>query len=256
MVPNLDEIRILICIPLLLYSCYSDLKTRRVSNKLWLPLVGIGVILAFVDFITYGPDFLIQFALSVILLSVFAYLLFKINAFGGADAKAIITLSILVPTFPSFELFGCTIPLTGVPPLNLFAFSAFGNAVLLTVVVPVSLFVYNAIHLSPKELAETPLYSFIGYKLEITKLKNRHIRLIQDFIEQNDGVIQKFRFNGVQIDDALIEKLQHLAKDGKIPEKVWVMPGLPFMISLTVGFATALIYGDLVYLMTAHMLGM
>jgi len=256
MVPNLDEIRILICVPFLLYSCYSDFKIRRVPNKLWLPLIGIGVILAFVDFYVHGMAFLVRFVASVALLSALAYLFFEIGAFGGADAKALITLSILVPTFPSFELFGHALPLAGIPPLNLFAFSAFGNAVLLTVVVPVSLFVYNATHLSPKELAETPLYSFIGYKLEITKLKNRHIRLIQDFIEQNEGVVPKFRFNGVQIDDALIEKLQRLSKDGKVPEKVWVMPGLPFMISLTVGFATALIYGDLAYLMTAHILGM
>jgi len=255
MVMNLDGIRILICIPFLVYSCYSDFKIRRVPNKLWLPMIGIGVILAFVDFITYGPDFFIHFAFSVVLLSAFAYLLFKINAFGGADAKAIITLSILIPTFPSFVLFGRALPLTGIPPLNLFAFSAFGNAVLISLVVPIALFIYNLTQ-NPEEVIEKPLYSFIGYKSEISKLKNRHIRLIQDFVEQDDRVVPRFRFNGVQIDDALIERLQHLSKEGKIPEKVWVMPGLPFMISLTVGFATALIYGDIIYLITLCMLGM
>lgn len=255
MVMNLDGIRILICIPFLIYSCYSDFKTRRVPNKIWLPMIGIGVILAFVDFITYGPDFFIHFAFSVVLLSVFAYLLFKIKAFGGADAKAIITLSILIPTFPSFVLFGHALPLTGIPPLNLFAFSTLGNAVLLSLVVPIALFIYNLTQ-NPEEVIEKPLYSFIGYKSEISKLKNRHIRLIQDFVEQDDRVVPRFRFNGVQIDDALIERLRRLSKEGKIPEKVWVMPGLPFMISLTVGFATALIYGDIIYLITLCMLGM
>ncbi len=255
MAMNLDGIRILICIHLLVYSCYSDFKTRRVPNKIWLPMIGIGVILAFVDFITYGPDFFIHFAFSVVLLSVFAYLLFKINAFGGADAKAIITLSILIPTFPSFVLFGRALPLTGIPPLNLFAFSALGNAVLLSLVVPIALFIYNLTQ-NPEEVIEKPLYSFIGYKSEISKLKNQHIRLIQDFVEQDDRVAPRFRFNGVQIDDALIERLRRLSKEEKIPEKVWVMPGLPFMISLTVGFATALIYGDIIYLITLCMLGM
>jgi len=80
--------------------------------------------------------------------------------------------------------------------------------------------------------------------------------LIQDFIEQDDKVISKFRFNGVEIDDALIERLQRFVQDGKIPKKIWVMPGLPSMIAFAIGFATAVIYGDLVYLMTAHMLGM
>ncbi|MDI6888954.1 MAG: A24 family peptidase C-terminal domain-containing protein [Methanocellales archaeon] len=256
MAPNLDEIRILVCIPFLLYSCYSDFKTRRVPNKIWMPLFSVGAILALLDFYTHGTDFLMRFALSVTLLSTLAYPLFKINAFGGADAKAIIALSILVPTFPSFGLLGYDLPLTGIPPLNLFAFSAFGNAVLLTLVVPVSLFIYNLTRLSPEELAEKPPYLFIGYKSEISKLKNRHIRLIQDFIEQNGNVIPKFRFSGVRVDDALIERLQRLSKDGKIPEKVWVMPGMPFMISLSVGFAITMVYGDLVYLITAHMLGM
>ncbi len=256
MAPNLDEIRILICIPFLLYSCYSDFKTRRVTNKIWPPMIGIGVVLAILNFHTHGTYFLMRFALSVTVLSALAYLLFKINAFGGADAKAIIALSILVPTFPSFELFGRTLPLTGIPPLNLFAFSAFGNAVLLTLVVPVALFIYNLTRLSPREWTGKPSYLFIGYKSEISKLKNRHIRLIQDFIEQNGKVVPKFRFSGVQVDDALIEKLQRLSRDGKIPEKVWVMPSMPFVVSLAIGFATAIIYGDLIYLITAHMLGM
>lgn len=246
---DIGVMRILGCIPFLLYACYSDLKIRRVSNQVWVPMMGIGVVLAFLDFIDHGLISLLNFGLSVVPLSVFVYMLFRTGAFGGADAKAIIALSIVVPTFPSIGLLGHSLPLAGIPPLNLFAFSTFVNAIILTSVVPLSIFIYNLVHLNRGELTERPAYLFLGYKSKISELKDRrHVMLMENYIEQDDGVIRKFSRRGITIDGEVVGTLQRFVKEGKIPEKVWITPRLPFMISLTLGFITAVLYGDLAYL--------
>ncbi len=247
---DIGVMRILVCIPFLLYACHSDLKNRRVSNQVWLPLIGIGVVLALLDFIDRDFISFLKFGLSVMLISTFVYLLFKMGAFGGADAKAIISLSIVVPTFHSIGLFGHSIPLAGIPPLNLFAFSTFGNALILTSIVPLSIFIYNLVHLSRDELLEKPAYPFLGYKSKISELKNqRHVRLMENYVEQG-----KFSRRGIGIDEEVVETLQRLVKKGKIPEKVWITPSLPFMIPLTLGFITAVLYGDLIYLIIMRIL--
>ena len=252
---DIGMMRILACIPFLLYACHSDLKNRRVSNQVWLPMIGIGVVLALLDFIDRGFISFLNLGLSVMLISAFVYVLFKMGAFGGADAKAIISLSIVVPTFHSIRLFEHSIPLAGIPPLNLFAFSTFGNALILTSVIPFSIFIYNLVHLNRDELLEKPAYLFLGYKSKISELKNRqHIRLMENYVEQGDRVIRKFSRRGIAIDEEVVETLQRLVKKGKMPEKIWITPSLPFMVPLTLGFITAAVYGDLIYLIIIRIL--
>ncbi|ATZ60695.2 MAG: A24 family peptidase C-terminal domain-containing protein [Methanosarcinales archaeon Met12] len=253
---DIGVMRILVCIPFLLYACYSDLKNRRVSNLVWLPMIGVGAVLALLDFIDHGFISLLNFGLSVMLISAFAYVLFKMGAFGGADAKAIISLAIVVPTFHPIRLFEHSIPLAGIPPLNLFAFSTFGNALILTSVVPFFVFIYNLVHLNRDEMMEKPAYLFLGYKSKISELKNRrHIRLMENYVEEGGRVIRKFSRRGIAIDEEVVETLQRFAKEGKIPERIWITPGLPFMIPLTLGFITAVVYGDFIYLIIISILG-
>ena len=245
----LNIIRILVCIPFLLYACYSDLRIRKVPNRTWHLMIIIGIILAFMDILNQGIGFLVRFSLSVIFFSAFAYMLFRIKVLGGADAKAIIALSIAIPTFP-------LVPLKGIPFLNLFVFSVFGNAILLMLIVPLLIFFYNLTQLSRDEVKERLFCSFLGYKSKISELRNRHIKLIESYTEQDGNIIRRFVPRGVDTDDETMRRLQQFAKDRKIPDKVWVTPGLPFMIPLTLGFIIALVYGDLMYLILSHLVRM
>jgi len=182
---------------------------------------------------------------SVVSVYVVVYILFRLNAFGGADAKALIALSFLLPVFPDIGLFGCELPLNGVPPLNIFAFSTLVNAVLLTLVVPLGILAYNLATLSLHEIMENPLYLFIGYRCKISGLKGRHIKLIEDYVCEDGKIKKKFTKSGVVIDDSTLKRLEQLASEGLIGEQVWVTPGLPFMIPITAGFVSAIIYGDM-----------
>ena len=210
-----------------------------------------GVFFVLYDISTSGISYLFRLLLSAGFIFVFVYILFQIGTFGGADAKSLMLLSIILPAYPAFQAYGYTFPLNK-SLIDLFAFGIFGNAVLLTIVVPVGLAVYNLIKMGLK--IDNPLYIFIGYKTEVSQLANKHVRLIQDFEEINGEVKLSYKRGGTEIDENVIKKLKKLSEKGLIKDEIWVTPKLPFMISITIGFFVAIFYGDLIFELTKYIL--
>jgi archaeal preflagellin peptidase FlaK len=250
----LDILKILFCTPFLLYSCYSDIKTRRVTNKLWLMMLAGGSLFIAYDIWFYGIDYLFRMLVSTGLIFIFVYLLFQIGVFGGADAKSLIVLSLFFPSYPDFSLFGYDFPLNEPLPLfsNLFAFGIFENAVLLTIVVPLILAIYNVSKMGLH--IDKPLYAFIGYKTRISELSNKkHIRMIEGFEKINDSIKFYFKRGGLEIDDNVMNELKKMYDNGLIKD-IWVTPGLPFMIPITLGFYVSIFYGDLITELTKYII--
>ena len=131
--PIIDLFRVIYCTPFLLYSCYTDVLTRRVSNQVWKIMLVGGALFVIYDLLNGGLPALFKVALSGGIIFIFVYILFQLGGFGGADAKSLIVLAIIIPVYPVIELLGLTFPHQGVPLIDLFAFSVFGNAVLLTI---------------------------------------------------------------------------------------------------------------------------
>ena len=247
----LDILKIIFCTPFLLYSCYSDIKTRRVSNKVWLVMLAGGAFFVLYDISTYGISYILRLLISAGFIFVFVYFLFQFGIFGGADAKSLIVLSIILPAYPKLEAFSYTFPLNK-PIIDLFAFGIFGNAVVLTIVVPVGLAVYNVMKMGIH--IDNPLYIFIGYKTKISELANKHIKLIQNFEVVNGEVKFRFKRGGVEINDTVISELKALSERELIKDEVWVTPGLPFMIPIALGFFVAVFYGDLIFELTKYLI--
>lgn len=247
----LDLLKVLFCTPFLLYSCYSDIKTRRVTNKLWIVMLAGSVVFVFYDILTKGTSYLLHLFLSAGLIFVLVYILFQLGTFGGADAKSLIVISIILPSYPAFSAFGFDLPLNR-PLLDLFSFGILGNAVLLTIVVPLGLAIYNISRMGLH--IDNPLYIFIGYKSRISDLADKHIKLIQSFEEENGKVEFRFRRGGVEINDEVVTELRTLSEKGMIKDEVWVTPGLPFMIPITLGFFVAVFYGDLITELTKYLI--
>jgi preflagellin peptidase FlaK len=176
------------------------------------------------------------------------YILFQLGAFGGGDAKGLIVLSILFPSYPVFNISGRIYPLFGLPPIGLFTFTIFGNALLLTTLVPLGMFCYNLLHFSP-EMIKNPLYMFIGYRTEISSLKNKkHLGLLEKFeLDENGSLKRGFARAGLNFDADQRPELEEYLKKGLIEKDIWVTPGLPFMLSITAGFITAVVFGDLIF---------
>jgi len=103
----------LLAVPFFGYVAWLDIRTRRVSNRTWLPLVALAVALLVWDLlrVTTGDvdpvvrqNFLVRTAISIGFVVPLAYLFWRIGGFGGADAKAFFVVALLFPVFPSYEL--------------------------------------------------------------------------------------------------------------------------------------------------------
>lgn len=247
----LDILKVLFCIPFLLYSCYSDIKTRRVTNRLWIVMLAGGAFFVLYDIMTKGTSYIIFLFLSAGSIFILVYILFQIGTFGGADAKSLIVISIILPAYPVIQTFGQNFPLNK-PLIDLFAFGILGNAVLLTIVVPLGIAAYNIFRMGLK--IDNPLYIFIGYKCRISNLADKHIKLIQSYEEENGKIIFRFKRGGVEINEDVISELKALSNKGLIKDEVWVTPGLPFMIPITLGFFVAVFYGDMITELTKYLI--
>lgn len=131
-----DLLRLLV-VPGFAWAAYRDVRTRRVPNRLWPPLVAIGVIalvwevwntlpLAGLD----GRLLLIRVGFAIGFLVPFAFLAYRMGAFGGADAKALMTLAVCFPTYPIYFLPSVALPLVPTT-LRVMAMTALTNAVLI-----------------------------------------------------------------------------------------------------------------------------
>jgi preflagellin peptidase FlaK len=237
----LDILKILFCTPFLLYACYSDIKKRSVTNNVWLIMLAGSIFFILYDTSKYGISYLLTLFISAGFIFILAYLSFQLGLFGGADAKSLIVLSMILPTYPAFQAFGYALPLNK-PLYDIFTLSVFGNAALLTIIVPIGLAAYNITKMGWH--IDHPAYIFIGYKTKISGLANKHIRLIEAFEDGKDQF--RFKPGGVEINEKTIRQLENLEESGIIKNEVWVTPGLPFMISITAGFFMAAFYGDLI----------
>lgn len=244
----IEILKILFTVPFLLYSCYSDLKARRVSNKVWKCMLGLGSVFVIYEIFTSGIPYLKALFLSGIIVYVALNILTYCHAFGGADANAFFVLSILFPLYPILHFSGETYPLLGRPLIGLFTFTVFGNALLLTILVPFGMFCYNLLHFSP-EMLKSPQYMFLGYMTNVSALKNKeHHALLEKFeADEKGGIKKKFTWTGLNFDANKKPELEEYVKKGLIGKKIWVTPGLPFILSITGGFITAVVFGDLIF---------
>ena len=111
----IEIIKILFTIPFLLYSCYSDIKARSVSNRVWKCMLIFGSVFVFYEILVDKIPYLKTLFLSGIIVFVSVYILFQLGAIGGGDAKGMIVLSILFPPLPYLPCIRSDLSPTGAP---------------------------------------------------------------------------------------------------------------------------------------------
>ncbi len=110
-----------------------DIKKRSVSNDVWLIMFAGSIFFILYDASMYGISYLLSLFISAGFVFMLVYIIFQLGLFGGADAKSLIVLSIILPTYPAFQAFGYSLPLNK-PLYDIFTLSVFGNAALLTII--------------------------------------------------------------------------------------------------------------------------
>lgn len=231
-----EILRLCIGVSMLGYGSYSDVKAREVSDVVWLIMGVSGVFFVCIGLFT---DYLSFFQLfkSLIVGAIFAFLFYILN-FGGADIKAIISLSLLFPNYPFFYLFHLRLPLMGVPPVDIFVLSMLTNALIIAISAPFALFLINSFRRNFSPLM------FIGWKVSISDLRRKKNYKLMHEIKTVSGK-EKYVWGGIEPTEEILSSLEELEREKKIAG-VWITPELPFILYLTAGFLIAIFYGDFI----------
>lgn len=289
-----DVLRLAAGIIFLGYASYSDLKTRKVEDKVWLLLGGIGTAILVYEMLVLGCDVYYYLSLILILalffsfffeagektslkdlkinkkiwvlvwgiaISTFLYLIYAklyishdilfLNflaiplimcfvyllyvsrlLFGGADAKAVITIALLAPFYP--QIFS-------EPVLGYFAVRYFWpypiviltNSIIVTLLLPIWYLVYN---IAKKEIHFPSC--LLGYKIDIDLAKRKYVWPMEQI---KDG--KKLSVYFPKRSENIKENLEKLRECGA--KRIWVTPKIPFMLFLLIGFVLAYALGDI-----------
>jgi preflagellin peptidase FlaK len=235
----------------------TDWKIRRAPNKLWYVMGGIALLFDLYAF--WQNDFDLMFAVwlaaGVLFIYALVYIIFRVGGFGGADAKALIAIALMFPLYPVIEVAGMSFPIANNIMSPVFALSVLGNAVVLTVIVPLGMLAYNLLTAPPGEVIGNPIGAFTGYKAPVDRLKGKHLRLMHYYEETDGRVERRMTFRGPDLDDETLGELAKWRGEGKIGDKVWVTPKLPFLIPITLGFLAGIFYGDILMIIVSTLLG-
>ena len=254
----LEFLRISLSSSFLVLSSFYDLKAREVPNLIWILFGPLGFALSFLQFLlTKDNTFLVFWLFSFLLTTGLSLALFYLGFFGGADAKALICLAVALPVYPSLSD----------PHLNvlmpLFPLSVFSNAVLGSSLPVFAITSYNFSRLIQTRgrlfegLEREPLWNktlafIIGYKVDLDKLrKGSHHIPLEYFSRGEDGETVRHLRISPRLDEETITKDYHLNDSYKeMGGKIWVTPGLPFLVFVTAGFLASLFIGDMITWLT------
>ena len=232
--PSIVAINIAIAAIMLAYTSYLDVKTREVPDKVWLVFGGIGAVLQAYEILS-GTTAPISLAVSLGLGTAVGMGLYFFGFYGGADGKALVVLSLLVPRFsPAVGLYS-------ISPLMILT-----NGVLVSILLPVALLIYNGWRIARHERIfegfTEPAYrkllaTFLGYK-QTGKPREFQFGMEKtvELAPANSGTpVQTKKFDFSLMRD-----------DFETKSGTWVTPGIPLLVFFTFGFFALLLYGDLV----------
>lgn len=182
----------LLAVPAFGWAAYRDIKTRRVPNETWVPLALLGIaLLAWEAWLLRDASgfaqraFAIRAALSVGIVAPLGYVFWRVGGFGGADAKAIMTIAVLFPTYPTYYL-----PWGAWPAVRatvaVFSLTVLSNTVVLGALYPIGLAARNGLR------GRFAPAMFIGRPVPVERITVEYGRLL----ETTDG----FTRGGLDVD--------------------------------------------------------
>jgi preflagellin peptidase FlaK len=259
-----DGVRVILTLSFLFYASWSDWKKREVSNKVWAVFGPLAFLLTSVQYVLFAKDLLFYYVISVAVMSGLAIVLFYAGAFGGADAKALICLSLALPYYPIYLL---TSPQPYYSPL--FPITVFSNSVLLAAFTVVYALLRNLLWklktgnklfegFEKESFGRKLLALLTGYRINVAKLERyEYLYPLEDISVTEDRQTDRKLLVMPKDEDRekIVARILDAARTGRIPDKVWATPGLPMLIFITAGLVIALVFGDLVWTLLFFALG-
>ena len=257
-----DLVSVAVVIAFLGYGSWSDIKSREVSNIVWLLFAPIGAALT-VARLYLLPELLWISLGSIVIATSFAFLLFYTGVFGGADAKGLICIGISIPTLPenipaSLNFFHPFLPVV-----------ILSNSFLVAVSMALYILVRNifwkystraGLFLGlEKEPAWKKVFALVsGYKADFKEVEDKiYLYPLEEVVESEGGVERRLNlFVEAEVErQDLLGKLRPYVEKAVIPREIWATPGLPMLVFITIGFILALLMGDLIFLIISASIG-
>jgi preflagellin peptidase FlaK len=218
---------------MLIITSILDLKYREVGYKYWITFSSIGAITLLYEIVTNNLfnfySILSYFIIPIVISSLIALAVYWFGFYGGADALAIISITITMPTYSS--------PHIGIH--NFTGIVTLTNSIILTLTLPLTLVVINISKVLKGENI------FKGFEEE-NKLK----KLVAFFLGYRARKVPKFSF---AIEEYINGKKRFKfsvfgwSDEYAVGEDVWITPGIPLLIFITIGFIVAVFWGDIIF---------
>lgn len=174
---------------------------------------------------------------SIPLMFLLYYVLYIVDIVkGGADAKALIAISLLVPTYPLIGPF----PLVALPTqmaqyIMPFSLLVLFYGALITLVIPVYYLFYNL----AKGDRRFPTMLF-GLRMDTQEAKNKFVWPME-YVEGDEVKISSLP-RGTDSPEE-----QYAALESKGLTRIWVTPKIPMLIPITAGVVIATILGNVIF---------
>jgi len=237
----IEYLLILVPVLALLLDVYSPMGESGVAARV-LPVVAYGSAIILAAYLGYlwVDDRYFAHLLTIPIMMMLVVVMYMVDIVrGGADAKALIALSIMFPFYPHIG----SLPLIAAENsfaeiLFPFAFIILVNAAIIVAFTPIAFALRN---LAAGE-SELP-FTFVGYKLDAEEARTRQVWLME---RMEDGVHR--RFTRPKRGEDLSEELEKLVSAGY--DRVWVTPKIPFIIPMAIALLFTTVVGNILVLIT------
>lgn len=228
-------LQVLISGTMLGIASFLDIRTREISNKLWLVFLPFSTLVTLVTIIN-GLTQATLIVTSIAVTSGIALLIFYLGLYGGADAKALISLSIAHP-------------IASIPPLQtpMLPLTTLTNSLLLMLLsTPIAL-IKNIYWKTTtrKALFEGLEHEAVWRKIAAlflcVKVSKASIKPYHMIAEQHpeEGTRQLKLFQQIVDEDTTV--------DENVPDFVFIAYSLPMLPFILVGYVISLTIGDLIF---------
>lgn len=255
----LDLVRIIITFFLLLYAAYTDYERRRVPNTVFIIGTLLGSLILFADLISGSISEVYLIAFSVTSLSLIGYLIYKLGYFGGADAKCMMFLSVIVPI--SFQS-----PFSATE--SILSISTISNGAIISLVYPLYLGFKNRFRFF------TDKYRIFLYDVvSISSISDKHGKIVcsdnnsrvdvedlnnllewvgkSDISDITREDVKEFKSNNMTFTrDLDYSSIQEISTN----KKVKMRPGLPLVTLFYFGFLSSLLVGDFISIIIVYIM--